>query len=111
LSSASSPSAYPFLLEAGYSARSATDHDELPRELMALLILQSTPWSSGVRSTPSVNSPALGTIAFRPVDLIVAALADRQSVGVLTATATTRPSGMSPLSVILGASPQENPVT
>jgi hypothetical protein len=39
----------PFLLEAGYSARSAADHDELLRELMALPMLHMSGWPAVAR--------------------------------------------------------------
>jgi predicted nucleic acid-binding protein len=73
----------PFLLEAGYSARNARDHDELLSELMAL---------PSVRIDERVESRAIdaqrqlaraGHHRLPPVDLIIAALADTHGLGVL----------------------------
>ena len=73
----------PFLLEAGYSARSVRDHDELLSDLMAL---------PNVRIDERVESRAVGAQRqlaraghhrLPPVDLIIAALADTYGLGVL----------------------------
>lgn len=73
----------PFLLEAGYSARSAGDHTELLDELLAL---------PQARIDAEVERGALdaqrqlaraGHHRLPPVDLIMAAIADRHGLGVL----------------------------
>jgi predicted nucleic acid-binding protein len=73
----------PFLLEAGDSARSARDHDVLLRDLMSL---------PGVTIDERVEARAIdaqrqlaraGHHRLPPVDLIIAALADTQQLGVL----------------------------
>jgi predicted nucleic acid-binding protein len=73
----------PFLLEAGYSARNASDHDELLGELMSL---------PNVRIDEPVESRAIdaqGQLAraghhrLPPGDLIIAALADTNGLGIL----------------------------
>jgi predicted nucleic acid-binding protein len=73
----------PFLLEAGYSARTATDHDELLRELMTLPMLHIDP-EVELRAVDAQGQLArAGHHRLPPVDLIIAALADRHHVGVL----------------------------
>jgi predicted nucleic acid-binding protein len=73
----------PFLLEAGYSARNARDHDELLSELMAL---------PNIRIDERVESRAIdaqrqlaraGHHRLPPVDVIIAALADAHGLGIL----------------------------
>lgn len=73
----------PLLLEAGYSARNARDHDELLTEMLAL---------PHVRIDEDVEQRALdaqrqlariGHHRPPPVDLLVAAIADRHGLGVL----------------------------
>lgn len=73
----------PFLLEAGYSARSAADHRELTEELLALPFL---PLDEGIeRRVVDVQGQLarVGHHRLPPVDLIVAAIADRHGLGVL----------------------------
>ncbi len=73
----------PFLLEAGYSARSAGDHDELIEELLALPHISM---DEGVerRAIDAQRQLAhAGHHRLPPVDLIVAAIADRHGLGVL----------------------------
>ena len=73
----------PFLLEAGYSARSATDHDELLRELMALPMLHIDT-EVELRAVDAQHQLArAGHHRLPPVDLIISALADRHGLGVL----------------------------
>lgn len=73
----------PFLLEAGYSARGARDHDVLMRELMTL------PYLFVDAEVESRALDAQGQLAraghhrLPPVDLMLAALADRQAVAIL----------------------------
>lgn len=73
----------PFLLEAGYSARSAEDHEAVLAELMALPLL---------RVDDAVETRALdaqrqlaraGHHRLPPSDVLIAAIADRNGLGVL----------------------------
>lgn len=73
----------PFLLEAGYSARSATDHDELLSELMALPILHIDSEVERRAVDAQRQLARAGHHRLPPVDLIISALADRHGVGVL----------------------------
>jgi len=73
----------PFLLEAGYSARSATDHDELLRELMALPMLHIDSEVERRALDAQRQLARAGHHRLPPVDLIISALADRYGVGVL----------------------------
>ena len=73
----------PFLLEAGYSARSATDHDELVRELTALPMLHIDTEVERRALDAQRQLARAGHHRLPPVDLIIAALADRHSIGVL----------------------------
>jgi predicted nucleic acid-binding protein len=73
----------PFLLEAGYSARNARDHDELLSELMAL---PNVPIDDRVESRAIDAQRQLaraGHHRLPPVDLIIAALADTHDLGIL----------------------------
>jgi predicted nucleic acid-binding protein len=73
----------PFLLEAGYSARTADDHDELVEELLAL---PSIPIDEGAERRAIEAQRQLARVGHHrlpPVDLILAALADRHGLGVL----------------------------
>lgn len=73
----------PFLLEAGYSARTAAEHKGLLTELLSL------PW---IHIDEAVEQRALdaqrqlarvGHHRLPPVDLLIAAVADRHQLGVL----------------------------
>jgi len=73
----------PFLLEAGSSARRASDHALLMRELQALPLL---PIDEAVERRALAAQEQLaraGHHRLPPVDLIIGALADRHGVGVL----------------------------
>lgn len=73
----------PFLLEAGYSARNARDHDEL---LDALMALPDVTIDHRVESRAIAAQRQLaraGHHRLPPVDLIVAALADTHDLGIL----------------------------
>jgi predicted nucleic acid-binding protein len=73
----------PFLLEAGYSARNAVAHGELIQELLAL------PWLAIDGAVERRAADAQRQLAraghhrLPPVDLIMAAIAERHDVGVL----------------------------
>jgi predicted nucleic acid-binding protein len=73
----------PFLLEAGYSARRAVDHGELLGELMALPMLHIDSEVERRAVDAQRQLARAGHHRLPPVDLIIAALADRHGVGVL----------------------------
>ena len=73
----------PFLLEAGYSARSARDHGELLDELLVLPRLDIDEPVERRALDAQRQLARIGHHRVPPVDLIVAAIADRHSVGVL----------------------------
>jgi predicted nucleic acid-binding protein len=73
----------PFLLEAGYSARSATDDDELLSELTALPMVHIDTEVERRATEAQRQLARAGHHRLPPVDLIVSALADRHGVGVL----------------------------
>lgn len=73
----------PFLLEAGYSARSATDHADLIEELLALPFLQIDEAIERRALDAQGQLARAGHHRLPPVDLIVAAIADRPGLGVL----------------------------
>lgn len=73
----------PFLLEAGYSARSADDHDELVEELLALPLLSIDEGIERRAIDAQRQLARLGHHRLPPVDLILAAIADRHRLGVL----------------------------
>jgi predicted nucleic acid-binding protein len=73
----------PFLLEAGYSARAAADHRDLMDELLAL------PWAAIDDAVERRAVDAQWQLArtghqrLPPVDILLAALADRHRLGIL----------------------------
>jgi predicted nucleic acid-binding protein len=73
----------PFVLEAGYSARTAGDHRDLVDELLAL------PWAAIDETVERRAVDAQRQLArtghhrMPPVDLLLAALADRYQLGIL----------------------------
>jgi predicted nucleic acid-binding protein len=73
----------PFLLEAGYSARSATGHDELLAELRALPFMAIDERVEARALDAQSQLARVGHHRLPPVDLLVAALADRHQAGVL----------------------------
>ncbi len=73
----------PFLLEAGYSARSASDHDELVEELLALPAIPLDEETERRATDAQRQLARVGHHRLPPVDLIVAAIADRHGLGVL----------------------------
>jgi predicted nucleic acid-binding protein len=73
----------PFLLEAGYSARNARDHDAVLAELLALPHFSiDTDVERGALDAQR-QLARIGHHRLPPVDLLVAALADRYELGVL----------------------------
>jgi predicted nucleic acid-binding protein len=73
----------PFLLEAGYSARSSRDHDELITELLALPLLSIDDATERRAIDAQRQLARAGHHRMPPVDLIVAAIADRHRLGIL----------------------------
>ena len=73
----------PFVLEAGYSARAAADHRELIDDLLAL------PWAAIDETVERRAVDAQRQLArtghhrMPPVDLLLAALAERHQLGIL----------------------------
>jgi predicted nucleic acid-binding protein len=73
----------PFLLEAGYSARNAREHDELLTELLALPRVHVDAQVE-LRAVEAQRQLArVGHHRLPPVDLLTAAIADRHGLGVL----------------------------
>ena len=73
----------PFLLEAGYSARSANDHEALLDDLLALPLLRIDEVVERRALAAQRELARVGHHRLPPVDLLVAALADRYELGVL----------------------------
>lgn len=73
----------PFLLEAGYSARNSDDHDELVDELLALPFLSIDEEIERRTIDAQRQLARVGHQRLPPVDLILAAIADRHGLGVL----------------------------
>lgn len=73
----------PFLLEAGYSARNAREHDQLLDELLALPRYHLDDASEQRALDAQAQLSRVGHHRLPPVDLLVAALADRYELGVL----------------------------
>ena len=73
----------PFLLEAGYSARSASDHSGLMEELLALPLLQIDEEVESRALDVQRQLAVSGHHRLPPVDLILAAIADKNGLGVL----------------------------
>jgi predicted nucleic acid-binding protein len=73
----------PFLLEAGYSARSAQDHVALLDELLALPRLAIDEEVEDRALDAQRQLARAGHHRLPPVDLLIAAIADRHGVGVL----------------------------
>ncbi len=73
----------PFLLEAGYSARSAGDHAGLIDELLALPVIGIDEEIERRAVDAQRQLARAGHHRLPPVDLILAAIADRQNLGVL----------------------------
>lgn len=73
----------PFLLEAGYSARSADDHGALIEELLALPLLPIDEEIERRTVDAQRQLARAGHHRLPPVDLILAAIADRHDIGVL----------------------------
>jgi hypothetical protein len=73
----------PFLLEAGYSARTGGDHERLLEDLLALPHHALDAETERRALTAQRELARIGHHRLPPVDLLVAALADRHGLGVL----------------------------
>jgi len=73
----------PFLLEAGYSARSAEDHAGLIEELQALPLVRIDDEIERRAIDAQSQLARAGHHRLPPVDLILAAIADRHDIGIL----------------------------
>jgi predicted nucleic acid-binding protein len=73
----------PFLLEAGYSARSAGDHGQLIDELLSLPLLPIDEEIEQRVVDVQRQLAQAGHHRLPPVDLILAAIADRHGIGIL----------------------------
>jgi len=73
----------PFLLEAGYSARNAAEHRELLSELLALPLLSIDADVERRAIDAQGQLARAGHHRLPPVDLMMAAIAERHDIGVL----------------------------
>ena len=73
----------PFLLEAGYSARNARDHDALLADLMSLPNISIDERVEARAIEAQRQLARAGHHRLPPVDLIISALADTHELGVL----------------------------
>jgi len=73
----------PFLLEAGYTARSAGDREELIAELMTLPFIGIDAETERRALQAQAQLARAGHHRMPPVDVLLAALADRHRLGVL----------------------------
>jgi predicted nucleic acid-binding protein len=73
----------PFLLEAGYSARDAREHDQLLAELLSLPQYHLDEAVEQRALDAQAQLARGGHHRMPPVDLLVAAVADRHGIGVL----------------------------
>jgi predicted nucleic acid-binding protein len=73
----------PFVLEAGYSARSAADHDAILRRLELLPRVEVSPEVERIALRAQSELAAVGHHRLSPNDLVVAACAHHSGHGVL----------------------------
>jgi predicted nucleic acid-binding protein len=73
----------PFMLEAGYSARSANEHDQLLTELLSLPQYHLDETAERRALEAQAQLARVGHHRLPPVDLLIAALADRHELGIL----------------------------
>ena len=83
LESGSIATCLPFLLEAVYSARDAREHDQLLAELLSLPRYHLDDAAEQRALDAQAQLARVGHHRLPPVDLLVAALADRHDIGVL----------------------------
>lgn len=73
----------PFLLEAGYTARAALDHGELLEELLSLPFLRIDEVVERRAIDVQSQLARIGHHRMAPVDVMIAAIAERHGAGVL----------------------------
>lgn len=73
----------PFLLEAGYSARTARENDQLLAELLSLPHHRFDEAAEQRALRAQAQLARVGHHRLPPVDLLIAALADRHGLGIL----------------------------
>lgn len=73
----------PFVLEAGYSARSAPDHERVIADLLMLPWIEVTPAVSRLAIQAQRELARVGHHRVPPADLIIAACAHSEGAGVL----------------------------
>jgi predicted nucleic acid-binding protein len=73
----------PFLLETGYSARSAGDHSALTEELLALPTIRIGEEMEQRAIDAQAQLARAGHHRLPPVDLLIASIADRNGLGIL----------------------------
>lgn len=73
----------PFLLEAGYSARSANDHAETTDRLKLLPRVEITPTIEQLALEAQASLAGIGNHRVPPTDLTIAACAHQEGAGVL----------------------------
>lgn len=73
----------PFLLEAGYSARNAADHAELLDELLSLPLIEIDSDVERRALDAQHQLARVGHHRLPPVDLLIAAIADVHTLGIL----------------------------
>jgi predicted nucleic acid-binding protein len=73
----------PFILEAGYSARTGREHDQLLAELLSLPHYRFDAAAEDRALDAQAQLARVGHHRLPPVDLLIAALADRHGLGIL----------------------------
>ena len=73
----------PFLLEAGYSVRTAQEHDQLLAELLSLPHYRLDEVAERRAVDAQAQLARVGHHRLPPVDLLIAALAERHGLGIL----------------------------
>jgi predicted nucleic acid-binding protein len=76
-------SCLPFLLEAGYSAPSAADHERVTADLIMLPWVEVTPAVSRLAIQAQSELARVGHHRVPPADLVIAACAHSEGIGVL----------------------------
>jgi predicted nucleic acid-binding protein len=73
----------PFVLEAGYSARSASDHERVIADLIMLPWVELTPEIARIAIQAQRELARVGHHRVPPTDLVIAACAHAEGMGVL----------------------------
>ena len=76
-------SSLPFLLKAGYSARSAADHRIVMARLLAMPRIEIDPEIEARGLDAQSQIAAVGHHRMPPTDVLLAAIADRREIGIL----------------------------